>query len=51
MDKIIAYSNRLEIKDKLTRLIQYIAKLTAWYLSDKDKKLEKKFIDLLSIYN
>lgn len=48
MDKIIAYSNRIEIRDKITRIIQYIAKLIAWYLDDKDKKLQKKFIDLLS---
>jgi len=49
MDKIIAYSNRTEVRDKISRIIQYLSKLIAWYLSDKDKKLQKKFIDLLSI--
>jgi hypothetical protein len=48
MDKVIAYSNRTEIRDKITRLIQYLAKLLAWLLSDFDKKLQKKFIDLNS---
>lgn len=48
MDKIIALSNRTEVRDKITRIIQNFARLVSWYLSDKDKKLQKKFIDLLS---
>ena len=48
MDKVIAYSNRTEIRDKITRLIQYLAKLSAWLINDKDKKLQKKFTDLFS---
>lgn len=50
MEKIIALSNRTDVRDKITRIIQYIAKLFSWYLSHKDKKLQKKFIDLLSKY-
>jgi hypothetical protein len=48
MDKVIAFSNRTEIRDKITRLIQYLAKLFAWLLNERDKKLQKKFIDLNS---
>ena len=53
MDKVIAYSNRSEIRDKISRLIQYIAKLSAWLLSKskKDQKLQKKFLDLCSKIN
>ena len=53
MDKVIAYSNRSEIRDKISRLIMYIAKLAAWVCSKskKDQKLQKKFLDLFRKIN
>ncbi len=49
MDKIIAFSNRTDGRDKFTKAIQYSAKLIAWYLREIDKNYYKKFNDLFCI--
>jgi hypothetical protein len=49
MDKVIAFSNKTEARDKFTKAIQYISKLFAWALAEKDKSLHKKFSDLSSM--
>ena len=50
MDKIIAFSNKTESRDKLIKIIQYASRLFAWLLSGKDEEeLEKKFRNLFSI--
>lgn len=48
MDKVIAFGNKTEGRDKFTKAIQYSAKLIAWILSDIDKNNYKKFYDLWS---
>jgi len=46
MEKIIAFSNKTESRDKLTKAIQYLAKIIAWSLIGVDKSLHKKFNEL-----
>lgn len=46
MEKIIAFSNKTEARDKFTKAIQYSAKILAWSLLNVDKSYYKRFNDL-----
>lgn len=46
MEKIIAFSNKTEARDKFTKAIQYTAKILAWSLLNVDKSYYKRFNDL-----
>jgi peroxin-11B len=43
MEKIIAFSNKTEARDKFTKAIQYSAKIIAWSISNYNKSLFKRF--------
>ena len=50
MEKIIAFSNQTESRDKILKIIQYSSRFKAWMISGKDEEeLEKKIRDLFSI--
>jgi peroxin-11B len=46
MEKIIAFSNRTEARDKFTKAIQYSSKLIAWALLYNNRIYHKRFNDL-----
>ncbi len=46
MEKIIAFSNKTEARDKFTKAIQYSAKIIAWSVLNVDKSYYKRFNDL-----
>ena len=46
MEKIIAFSNKTEARDKFTKAIQYSAKLIAYGFLKTDKSYYKRFNDL-----
>jgi peroxin-11B len=43
MEKIIAFSNKTEARDKFTKAIQYSAKIIAWSISNYNKSYYKRF--------
>ena len=49
MDKLIAFTNQTESRDKLLKILQYGSRFIAWILSKEDEEeLEKKFRNLFS---
>jgi hypothetical protein len=46
MEKIIAFSNRTESRDKFTKALQYGSKLLAWAYMYKNRLYHKRFNDL-----
>jgi peroxin-11B len=49
MDKIIAFFNQTDCRDKMLKIIQYGSRFIAWILSKEDEEeLEKKFRNLFS---
>lgn len=50
MEKIVALSEKTDVRDKFTKAIQYGSRLLAWSLATKDQNWEKRFRALFSIY-
>ena len=46
MEKIIAFSNRTESRDKFTKALQYGSKLLSWVYIYKNRLYHKRFNDL-----
>jgi peroxin-11B len=46
MEKIIAFSNKTEARDKFTKAVQYSAKLLAWSLLNVNRTYYKRFNEL-----
>ncbi len=49
MDKLIAFSNQTEARDKFTRAIQYSARFISWSLIRVDVSLYRRFYDLFKM--
>ena len=48
MEKIVALSEKTDVRDKFTKAIQYGSRLIAWSLASKDPNWEKRFRALFS---
>ncbi|CAI2376501.1 unnamed protein product [Moneuplotes crassus] len=48
MDKLIAFTNKTEGRDKFCKAVQYGARVVKWYLEGKDEELKARFTGLFN---